>query len=492
VRSRERRPPEGATATTPEQKRTDDARAQRARHAESAAPPFTPRGWRALDPVARGLMSARFLRSLAQGALVVDFVLYLKALGWSAAAIGGLVGASGVVGAALLLAAGMLSDRFGRRPFLLGYQLANAIGALAVVLSPKAWVLAVAAVLLGYGRGANGSAGPFAPVEQAWLAGSVTRDKRNQTFSLNAAIGFVGMGVGTVIGSAVPLFARVWAGPAAYEPLFVLNLIVALLSTWVIARLSEPDRPRAGRDADARAAVPEVAGGGVGSSALRAAGPAAHGEADAAAATGAAVSTAGAGRTRRERDVRGKENVALVLLTAVNSVNALGVGLIGPLLPYWFAVRFGAGPEAIGAIYALSFFLTGIAAVVTGQMGERVGMIRSIVGPRTAGTILLVAMPLMPAYGWAAGLYALRSILNRGTAGARQAFSMGLVRNERRGLAGSLNALSFRLPAAVGAAAAGWLMGLGLLDLPFFIAAGLQFGYAALFGTVLRPYEHGT
>ncbi|MEJ2288095.1 MAG: MFS transporter [Deinococcales bacterium] len=176
----------------------------------------------------------------------------------------------------------------------------------------------------------------------------------------------------------------------------------------------------------------------------------------------------------------------------MNSVNALGIGLIGPLMPYWFAVRFGVGPEAIGSVYALTFFLTAISSVVTGEVGARVGVVRSIVGPRTVGVFTLLAMPLMPAYAWAAALYAFRSILNRGTAGTRQAFSMALVRDERRGLAGSLNALSFRMPSAVGAAAAGWLMGLGLLDLPFFLAAGLQFAYVVLFGLVLKPYENGT
>ena len=439
----------------------------------SGSPPYTPRGWRRLDPVARGLMSARFLRSMAQGALVVDFVLYLKALGWGAPTIGLLLGATGVVGAALLLAAGMLSDRFGRRPFLMGYQLASAAGALAVVVFPHSWVLVLTAVLLGYGRGANGAAGPFAPVEQAWLAASVSPAARSQAFSLNAALGFLGMGLGTLIGSAVPLFERFLAGPAAYEPLFVLNLVVALITTWMIARLREPPRratqPASEASIQAATGVPDPA------MAVRA-------EKTGRAPVGAEDP---AGMTRRE-------NVALTLLTVVNSVNAIGIGLIGPLLPYWFAVRFGVGPEAIGSVYAVTFLLTAVSSVVTGEMGARVGVVRSIVGPRTLGVLLLVAMPLMPAYGWAAAIYAVRSILNRGTAGTRQAFSMALVRDARRGLAGSLNALSFRLPSAVGAAVAGWLIGLGFLDLPFFIASGFQFAYVALFGTVLRRYEDGT
>lgn len=432
----------------------------------AAAPPFTPRGWRALHPVARGLMATRFFRSMAQGALVVDFVLYLKDLGWSAAAIGLLLGATNIVGAALLLSAGVLSDRLGRRPFLLGYQLANAAGALAVVLSPRSWVLVLVALLLGYGRGANGAAGPFAPVEQAWLAGSVRAEGRSQAFSLNAALGFFGMGVGTLIGAAVPLFARFLQGPAAFEPLFVFNLAVALLTTWMIARLEEPTRPGGRLPAERRGAADGTAG-----------------------SLGAAPTHAVASETAA---LRRRENVALALLTTVNSVNALGIGLIGPLLPYWFAVRYGAGPEAIGSVYALSFFLTAVSSLVTGEVGARLGVVRSVVGPRAVGVATLFAMPLMPVYAWAAALYTFRSILNRGTAGTRQAFSMGLVRDERRGLAGSLNALSFRMPSALGAAASGWLMGMGLLDLPFFLAAGFQLAYVVLFGTVLKRYENGT
>lgn len=430
----------------------------------AAPPPFTPAGWRRLDTVARGLMTARFFRSVAQGALVVDFVLYLKALGWSAAAIGLLLGATGAVSVVLLLGSGVLSDRYGRRPFLMGYQVATAVGSLAVVVFPHSWVLVLAAVLLGYGRGANGAAGPFGPVEQAWLASSVAPATRSQAFSLNAALGFLGMGIGTLIGAGVPLVQRVLPGPAAYEPLFVLNFVIAVVTTWMIARLREERGGNRKRAVDADMTSPPTSG----------------------------EPARGSQERTDDGHVRRRENVALVLLTTVNAVNAIGIGLIGPLLPYWFAVRYGAGVGAIGALYTVTFLLTAVSSLVTGEVGARMGIVRSIVGPRAVGVATLFAMPLMPAYVWAAGLYAFRSVLNRGTAGTRQAFSMGLVRDERRGLAGSLNALSFRLPSAIGAAVAGWLMGLGQLALPFFLAAGFQLAYVVLFGTVLRRYEQGS
>jgi predicted MFS family arabinose efflux permease len=111
------------------------------------------------------------------------------------------------------------------------------------------------------------------------------------------------------------------------------------------------------------------------------------------------------------------------------------------------------------------------------------------VAVRLAGVALLVAMPFMPAYRWAAAIYVVRSMMNRGSAGARQAFGVGLVRDRRRGLASSVNGLSFRLPSAIGPAVSGWLMAAGSLDLPFYLSAGLQLAYVVLFGTVLGPYD---
>lgn len=417
-------------------------------------PPHTPAGWRSLHRTARTLMAARLLRSIGQGALVVDFVLYLRALQWSAVAIGGLVTAAGLAGTALMLGSGVLSDRFGRRPFLLGYQVATALGALAVVLHPRAAVLVAATVVLGYGRGANGVAGPFGPVEQAWLAQSVEPARRGQVFSLNGALGFWGMGLGALLGATVPWYARFLPGTAAYQPLFVLFLAVAVINLLQVASIRGADLPAA----TARTSRP-------------------GGASDPAPAVAA------------EAVVRRRENVAMALLTAVNSVNALGIGLFSPLLPYWLSVRYGVGSGAIGSVYGLTFLLTGLSSIATGELTARIGLVRAVVWVRLLGVALLAVMPLMPSYPWVAAVYVLRSVFNRGSAGARQAFGVGLVRDERKGLAGSLNGLSMRLPSAVGPALSGWLMESGSLDLPFYLAAGLQLLYVVLFGTVMGRYD---
>ncbi|HVB84447.1 MAG TPA: MFS transporter, partial [Rhodanobacteraceae bacterium] len=121
----------------------------------------------------RLLLAARGARSVGQGATVASFSLYLHALGYSGAAIGTVLMAGLLFGALMTLIVGPLSDRRGRRGLLLGYEVAAAIAALAAMLSRTEWVLIAAATIAGFGRGANGAAGPFAPVEQAWLAREV-------------------------------------------------------------------------------------------------------------------------------------------------------------------------------------------------------------------------------------------------------------------------------------------------------------------------------
>lgn len=119
---------------------------------------------------ARLLITTRFVRSVGQGAFAVDFSLYLRALDWSAVAISAVLSGALLVGVALTLFAGPLSDRGGRRRFLFVYEAAQCLAGLAALVTAQPWVLCAAALVGGFGRGGNGAAGPFAPVEQAWLA----------------------------------------------------------------------------------------------------------------------------------------------------------------------------------------------------------------------------------------------------------------------------------------------------------------------------------
>lgn len=389
----------------------------------------------------RSLMLARAARSLGQGALFAAFTLYLDALGWSAPVIGATLSAALLVGAALTLAVGPLSDRRGRRKFLLLYEILQAGAAVTALLTAWPPALVLAAIVGGFGRGANGSAGPFSPIEQAWLAQSLPTGSRGTVFSLNAAIGFGGMALGAFLAGGVQPLIGPLGTMFAYRSLFLLSLGGSIAAFMLVAGLQEPPSPQPARP------------------------PGEHLE-------------------RRD------ENRMLIRLVAANTLNGLGIGMFAPLIAYWFALRFHHGPGSIGPALAASFVIGALGSVVVAPLVRRHGLIRPVVIMRSIGLLLLVMVPLVPSFSIAVVLFALRSGFNQGTAGVRQALVVGLTRH-RKGLAASLQNVSIQIPRAIGPLIAGFMLHAGMLKAPFFAAAVLQAAYLILYTRFFREYAAG-
>ena len=384
----------------------------------------------------RLLIGTRAARSLGQGAMVAAFALYLHALGWSGPAIGAVLMGALLVGSMLTLVVGPLSDRGNRRGFLLGYEVLQVIVALVAMATTLPWLLTVAAILGGFGRGANGAAGPFSPAEQAWLSHELPMTRRGRVFSFNTAVGFFGMAAGALLAALPPWLFGHAMSPADYRLLFALPLLGSLVSMGLLLATREI----------AVAAAPPVS-------------PAEH------------------AATRRE------ENRLLLQLVLVNALNGFGVGLVGPLVAYWFALKFHQGVAVIGPGMALGFLLGAGGSLLAGRVAVRIGVVRSVVAMRATGIVLLLLllMPLVPWFWLAMLLYALRGAFNRGTAGVRQALATGLTGDGRRGLASSLQSISMQVPRAAGPVLAGALFHAGWLSLPFVIGAAFQCAYLVLY-----------
>jgi MFS family permease len=404
----------------------------------------------ALTPAGRRLVAARFWRSIAQGVLVADLALYLHALQWSGVEIGSVLSGAGLAGAAFSLAVGLTSDRYRRKPFLLAYEGLCTLCALVALSTTRTLPLAAAIVLAGFGRGANGSAGPFAPAEQAWLAETAEPHMRGFVFSLNAAMGFTGMALGALAGVLPTLWQGLLGGAQSYRPLFVIVILGNAANLVLLWGAQETRRKRA------------------------------------VATAAAAAQSVDAESLARKRQ---RENTFLRRLVALNALNGMATGLTGPLMAYWFAVRFDVGPAAIAPVMALAFLVTAAASLASGSLTRRSGLVNVVVWGRGAGLALLTILPLVPVYALAALLYILRSALSRGTAGARQALVVSAVRNERRGFAASVNALSGQVPQSVGPAMAGGLIGAGWFAAPFYAAAALQLAYLLFYRRAFRSFE---
>ncbi|MCY0878838.1 MAG: MFS transporter [Firmicutes bacterium] len=375
------------------------------------------------------LQTARTIRSIGQGIAVVDLTLYLRALGWSAPAIGGVLTGAALAGSALMLAVGYLSDRRGRKPFLAAYECVTAVSALGLALTHNPWILTLAIVLTGFGRGQNGAAGPFTPAEQAWMVRYIPPRRRSQVLSVNTALGFFGMALGALLAGAAHVWRPWFPGPERFAPLFAL---IALLSLVTAALVMTTPEERSEKRSPAES------------------------------------------NSRETRTVVRRENRDLAKLALINGFNGLAVGLFGPLMSYWFSARFHASSTAIAASLSLSLAVTGVASLASGHLAQKVGTIRAIVWLQIVGVLLTMAIPWMPTFLWASVLYTLRSAFSRSTQGVRSALSTSLTRDERRGLAVSINSLSMRLPSAIGPTIAGYLLENGDFGLPFVLGGLLQ------------------
>lgn len=384
---------------------------------------------------ARRLLAARAARSVGQGALVVDFALYLHALHWTAVAIGALYSASLLLGGLATLLVGPASDRYGARRFLLGYEGTQVIAAVLALLSSNPAILSIAALLGAFGRGANGGAGPFAPAEQAWLSRSLAQEIWGRVLPINTAIGLAGMGLGAALAALPGQFAPAFPELLGYRSLFALVLLGALASLWLLYRAREPG-PRA-----ASAAVAEE--------------------------------TAAAPTSFRWRP--------LLSFGAINSLNGLGIGLIGPLMAYWMHLRFHAGPALIGPGMAIAFLVAAASSLFSISLNRRFGMVGTVVRLRLVGLLMLLMIPLAPNFWLAMLAYILRSAMNQGSIGSRQALFLGIVDQRHRGLAATINSLSIQAPRAIGPAIAGLFFAAGLLSWPFYLGAGLQALYLLFF-----------
>ncbi len=395
-----------------------------------------------MDPNVRKLILIRGLRSIGQGAMVVDLTLYLEALHWSGAAIGGVTSGAGLVGAFLILIVGIVSDRVGRKPFLLIYEVLTMACAIAASMSTAALLLVLAIVVAGFGRGQSGGAGPFSPAEQALLARFVKREHRGRIFSLNNAVGFVGMAIGAVVGG-IPSLLKYTSVIDAYRPVFLLVAFLSLVCVSIIVKIEET----------------------------------------------APIDVVPPATMADEKHIRQKENRSMTLLALVNMLNGLAVGLTGPMMAYWFSIRYGASTSAIGATMAISFLLTGVFSMLSGRLADRVGIVKSVTWMRVVGSVFMLALPFMPNFTLASILFVLRSAVNRGTQGNRTALSASLTRDKRRGLASSINALSMRLPSSIGPTISGYLFDANMLSLPLYLTAILQLANAGIYQWVFGRYD---
>ncbi|MCL5264034.1 MAG: MFS transporter [Chloroflexi bacterium] len=397
------------------------------------------------------LFAQRGLRSLTQAYLIIIVPIYLARLEFGAIEIGFLFTASAVSSALLTAAVGLLSDRYGRKLFLILFAMLTSIGALIFALSTDFLVLAVAAAASTLGRGggagSGGAWGPFYPAEQALLAEQAGERDRTTIFSAVSFVGVLAGALGSLF-ALLPAALGLWLGLSLLDGdrvLFAITVGLGIAMTIMVLPVRERITPR-----------PKLPG-------------------------------------PRQRWSLSPRTLDLVLrFAATNFTNGLAIGLLGPLLVYWFHRRYGVGGAELGSLFFLVNLATAPSYLLAPRLTRMLGAVNTVVTTRAISVILLAVLAVMPTYLLAAGFYLARMVAVTLSTPVRQSYLMGIVDPRERASAAGLSSLPSQVASSTTPALAGYTMQTISLDLPLELAAFLQAINTALyylFFRKIRPPE---
>ncbi|MGH2507573.1 MAG: MFS transporter, partial [Ktedonobacteraceae bacterium] len=402
----------------------------------------------------RLLLLARVCMSLARALAGIIVPIYLVILGFNALTMGLLFLAVALTSAVLSSLSGLLSDRIGRKPFLVILPFCTALAALVFIFSHVIAILFSFAALGSFGRGSGASAGaigPYQPAEQALLSEIVPTRYRTQLFGLVALASSLGALIGTGPLTALPQLLTYIGilnsrGLASYYLTFAFIAGGALIAGLLALPVTDPFIAR-----------------------RQSTQPATN------------VATVGKVRQRRGIVLASSSWSVLFRLFASNSINGLAVGFFGPFVTYWFYLRYGAGPATIGLLFSIINLASIFANLAAAPFANRLGLVRAILVGRIVQAVLIVPMVLAPTFWLAGCIYLVRMLAQRIALPLRQSYIMGVIPAEERGTVGALSNLPSQATSAASPVLAGYIFDHISLSLPFEIGAILQATNALLF-----------
>jgi MFS family permease len=387
------------------------------------------------------LTASRGVRAFAFSYLNVVFTIYLAQLGYSAVTIGLVISTASASSAVLTALWGFLSDRYGRTKILMLLAGLTVVSNTIYIFFSQLAFIFLAVIIANVGAGGSGGGGqgggPFNPVEQALLAEKCNPENRNQIFATNAFVGSLMGSLGALV-SGLPQYLQEnwnWQPVASYKPLFALTILFSLVLFFAYLSIEEHHVPKK--------------------------------------------------RAQKSAKPTGQTNF-VTKISLLGMVDNLGAGLIGPLISYWFFVRFGAELKSLGFMFFLSYLLAALSFLAAPLIARQVGVVRTMAFSHGAASVLYVFLPLAPTFPVAAVMMIARSFLAYMDNPLRNSFVMGVVRPEDRGAAAGMTTLSRHVPVAISPSLSAYLMQAFSLNVPILIGGCLQFFHDCVFYYMFR------
>ena len=397
------------------------------------------------------LFLTRFSRLFAYGALSVVLVFYLKSIGLNESRIGTLLTLTLVGDTVVSLILTTRADRVGRRRMLIIGSFLMAGAGIAFACTHN-FVFLVIAGTVGVISPSGNEVGPFLSIEQAALAHVVSPPIRTKVFAWYTLTGSFATAIGSLCGGVLPsLIASTGTTSLdGYRAVVFLYAAFGAVLAVAFARLSASTELATTE----QPSVPRKTLLGVGHS----------------------------------REIVFK-------LSALFALDSFGGGfVVQSFAAYWFYLRYGVKPAALGAIFFGANIFAGLSALLASRLAARFGLVRTMVFTHLPSNVLLILLPFMPTLQLAIGVLFLRFSISQMDVPTRQSYTMAVVRPEERSAAAGITGVARTVGGAIPPVFVGLMFAQpGLINLPFLIAGTLKIAYDLLlyrqFAAIQPPEE---
>jgi predicted MFS family arabinose efflux permease len=387
------------------------------------------------------LFVTRSIRLFAYGFLSIVFVLYLAKTGLGGPAIGLLLALTLLGDAGISLWITTRADRAGRRRMLLVGAVLMAVGGLAFLLTRRAELLMLAAIV-GVISPSGNEIGPFLSIEQAALSQLVPDGQRTRVFAWYNLAGSAATALGALAGGWLTRFAQLGGMPelASYRAVLACYAVAGLVLAALFTRLSP-----AVETAPAERAAPAGARFGL------------H-----------------------------RSGAVVARLSALFALDAFGGGFVlQSVMAYWFHVRFGASTAALGSLFFGANLLAAVSALLAHRIAARIGLVNTMVFTHLPSNVLLVLVPFMPTMASAMAVLLARYAISQMDVPTRQSYTLAVVAPDERAAAAGVTGIARSLGAGIAPMLGGAFMLTGS-GAPFFVAGGLKIVYDLLLYRAFR------
>lgn len=394
--------------------------------------------YQGLSKEAKYLIYQSILPSVAYGMFFTDLSYFLTSVqGLSYSLMGIIITTMGIATFAASIPLGIIADKYGRKRMLI---IGNLIaGAILVVFAFTANPIALiaAAVFEGISEAA------FSASSGAMLAERADARKRNSVFSLYGFANSLAFGIGGLAVPAIVIFEFLgFSNNVSHTLLYVTLATLSLSSTLLLLKVKEKARIK--------------------------------------------KTTEPSSSDHEKKPSHKQSRTIIIKYVLTGAIIAVGAGMIVPLMSAWLKARYGIPDVVSGPLLGVVSIVIAVATLAGPALAKRFGLAKAIVVTQALSTVFMFVTPLSPSYAIATSVYTTRAFLMNMASPLSQSMIMGLVDEDERGMASGVNTALWRLPNALSSYFGAYLISIGLLSAPFFVASLLYLLSIILFWYFFR------